>query len=222
MPDIRNTFDERKKNCLLPRANRLGGSRLQRLREFAAGNVGRRSHDPTSRFSVNPYNLFYSNSAHRAPVHFLSESGRWALGAELGMGTVVLKTCDISKLRPHLGSHVRESHPSHDTSAPSPYPGTRLADGRSHKRAPVPRSLALVPPPWLTTPSNNLTLLPNSQGATHPCIQSTASEYRPESATRSSTSVFPLTPVRCATAGHQEAVAGVGFVNQYILLMHLL
>jgi len=69
--------------------------------------MGYRSHDPTSSpVSVNPYKLFHLNSAHRAPVRFLTERRTWKRSSgKLAASRPLSRSA-------HLGTHVRESHPT--------------------------------------------------------------------------------------------------------------
>lgn len=81
------------------------------------------------------------------------------MGAGLGNGRPESSRHPGHLRSTHLGTHVRESHSPHDTPAPSPYPGTRQADGRFHKRAsvpvpaPPPLPTASVQSPRLATPA---------------------------------------------------------------------
>ena len=184
--------------------------------------MGFRSHDPASSpVSVNPYKSFYVFELGTSDPGLLPNWG-WSLGLGTGLGNDPPENLrHPGHLRStHLGTHVRESHFPHDTSAPSPYLGTRQADGRSHKRASVPVP-ALSPPPL-----NGLSSMPVASYTAvsvvsyiriHRVQLIPEVTYLPELATyiqiiasRSST-ILPLAPVRCETAGHQEAASSIIF-----------
>jgi len=155
-----------------------------------------------------------------------------ALGAGLGNGRPESSRHPGHLRSTHLGTHVRESHSPHDTPAPSPYPGTRQADGRFHKRAsvpvpaPPPLPTASVQSPRLATPATTAVSVVSyirPYFPTHPrsYVSPRIGDVLIQIIASRSSTILPLAPVRCETAGHQEAVVGPGFVN-HISLMYLL